>query len=52
MGIRQLATKTNEELRVVKGEPADGFDVEVVMAIARRCTNYPHVWLSKASWQL
>jgi vacuole morphology and inheritance protein 14 len=43
MGIGQLATETNEELRAVKGEPADGFDVGAVLAIARRCTNYPHV---------
>ncbi|CAM6023272.1 unnamed protein product [Sphagnum balticum] len=34
--IRLLATETNEELRAVKGEPADGFDVGAVLAIARR----------------
>jgi hypothetical protein len=30
MGIRQLVTEMNEELRAITGEPADGSDVGAV----------------------
>lgn len=32
----QVAKETNEELRSVKAEPAEGFDIGAVLVIARR----------------
>lgn len=32
----QVARETNEELRTVKAEPAEGFDIGAVLVIARR----------------
>jgi hypothetical protein len=52
MGIRQLVTEMNEELRAITGEPANGSDVGAVLAIARRYINYPHLCFAKLSWQL
>jgi hypothetical protein len=45
MGSRQLVTEMNEELRAITGEPADGFAVGAVLALARRYINYPHLCL-------
>lgn len=33
----QVARETNEELRTVKAEPSEGFDIGAVLVIARRC---------------
>jgi hypothetical protein len=51
VGIRQLVTEMNEELRAIR-EPADGSDVGAVLAIARRYINHPHLCFAKLSWQL
>ncbi|PON81799.1 Vacuole morphology and inheritance protein [Trema orientale] len=34
--IRVVARETNEELRAIKGDPAEGFDVGSILSIARR----------------
>ncbi|KAM7271617.1 hypothetical protein ACFE04_030831 [Oxalis oulophora] len=34
--IRVVARETNEELRAIKADPAEGFDVGAILAIARR----------------
>ncbi|KVH96219.1 hypothetical protein Ccrd_001706 [Cynara cardunculus var. scolymus] len=34
--IRVVARETNEELRAIKAEPAEGFDVGAILSIARR----------------
>lgn len=33
----QVARETNEELRLIKADPAEGFDVGAILSIARRC---------------
>ncbi len=52
MGIRQLVTEMNEELRAITGEPADGSDVGAVLAIVRRYIDYRHLCFARLSWQL
>lgn len=32
----KVARETNEELRAIKADPADGFDVGAILSIARR----------------
>ncbi|CAN6466024.1 unnamed protein product [Victoria cruziana] len=34
--IRVVAHETNEELRAIKADPSEGFDIEAILAIARR----------------
>lgn len=34
----KVARETNEELRTIKAEPAEGFDVGAILSIARRCS--------------
>ncbi|KAK7273075.1 hypothetical protein RIF29_14121 [Crotalaria pallida] len=34
--IRVVARETNEELRTFKADPAEAFDVEAILSIARR----------------
>ncbi|KAG5532065.1 hypothetical protein RHGRI_026619 [Rhododendron griersonianum] len=35
--IRVVARETNEELRAIQADPAEGFDVGAILSIARRC---------------
>lgn len=35
--INQVARETNEELRAIQADPAEGFDVGAILSIARRC---------------
>ncbi|RWW77219.1 hypothetical protein BHE74_00014640 [Ensete ventricosum] len=32
-----VARETNEELRAIRADPADGFDIDAILSIARRC---------------
>ncbi|KAA8528999.1 hypothetical protein F0562_033513 [Nyssa sinensis] len=34
--IRVVARETNEELRAIKADPAEGFDVEAILSVAKR----------------
>lgn len=34
--IFQVARETNEELRAIKADPAEGFDVGAILSVARR----------------
>ncbi|CAN6675396.1 unnamed protein product [Malus baccata var. baccata] len=36
--IRVVARETNEEIRAIKADPAEGFDVGAILSIARRCS--------------
>ena len=33
----QVARETNEELRNIHADPAEGFDIGAILSIARRC---------------
>ena len=33
----QVARETNEELRAIRADSSDGFDIEAILSIARRC---------------
>ncbi|KAG1334863.1 hypothetical protein COCNU_03G009820 [Cocos nucifera] len=35
--IRVVARETNEELRAIRADPAEGFDIGAILSIARRC---------------
>ncbi|KAI3717491.1 hypothetical protein L1987_69138 [Smallanthus sonchifolius] len=35
--IRVVARETNDELREIQADPAEGFDVGAILSIARRC---------------
>lgn len=55
----KVARETNEELRAINADPAEGFDVGAILSIARRCnfcnlglkiglkcyTNSLHLWV-------
>jgi len=34
----KVARETNEELRAIKADPAEAFDVGAILSIARRCS--------------
>jgi len=34
----KVARETNEELRALKADPAEAFDVGAILSIARRCS--------------
>ncbi|AQK61882.1 Protein VAC14-like protein [Zea mays] len=40
--IRVVARETNEELRAIKADPAEGFDIGAILSIAKRELNSEH----------
>lgn len=41
VSFSQVARETNEELRNIHADPAEGFDIGAILSIARRCFFFP-----------
>ncbi|RRT75220.1 hypothetical protein B296_00031479 [Ensete ventricosum] len=41
----QVARETNEELRAIRADPADGFNIDAILSIARRCIFQSSIYL-------